>query len=127
VCLLEQLAGIVGQPSNQGIFTPDQAKAARRLLIENVRFFGPKSASDFLMGLGLANSLLALDVRLLNLLIDRWGFEPSWRDRVHRLSDYERLESCVIDLFCSSLEVEPVELDRLLFYGYPNLKGSKYV
>jgi|SRR5579871_1009498 len=123
VCLLDQLAADVGQPGDQGLFTPDQARVARRWLIQNVRFFGPKSAGDFLLGLGLADSLLALDVRLLNLLIDEWGFDPSWRDRVHRLNDYERLESSVIDLFCPALQIEPVELDRLLFYGYASLRS----
>jgi thermostable 8-oxoguanine DNA glycosylase len=120
--MLQRITEAVGEPGDQRLLTPDQARMARRLLIQNVRFFGPKSASDFLIGLGLADSLLALDVRLLNLLIDLWGFDPAWRDRVHRLDEYERLENTVVELFCPTLEVRPVELDRLLFYGYPSLK-----
>lgn len=125
VCLLDRITEVVGKPGDQGLLTLEQSRAARRLLIRNVQFFGPKSASDFLIGLGLVDCFLALDVRLLNLLIDQWGFDPVWRDRVHKLDEYEKLESEVIARFCNSLEIKPAELDRLLFYGYSALRKSK--
>lgn len=120
----DQIRDAVGPPDDEGVLTPAQAQAARRLLIREVHFFGPKSASDFLLGLGLADSLLAFDVRLLNLLIDLWGLDPVWRERVHHLDLYETLEAEVITLFCRPLEISPVALDRLLFYGYPALRKS---
>ena len=124
VCLLDGIREAVGTPSADGVLTLAQAKTARRLLIREVRFFGPKSASDFLLGLGLTDGLLAFDVRLLNLFIDLWGFDPSWRERVHRLDLYEALEAEIIERFCRPLDISPVALDRLLFYGYAGLRGS---
>jgi hypothetical protein len=124
VCLLNEIIAAVGEPDAQGLLNHQQARVARKLLIRNVRFFGPKSASDFLTGLGLVDTLLAFDVRLLNLLIDQWGYDPNWRACVHRLADYENLERTVTDMFCLPLQVKPAELDRLLFYGYASLKGS---
>ncbi|MCW3053022.1 MAG: N-glycosylase/DNA lyase [Chthonomonadales bacterium] len=124
VCLLDRIQEAVGAPGTDGLLTPEQTRLARRLLIREVRFFGPKSASDFLLGLGLADNLLAFDVRLLNLLIDFWDFDPAWRDRVHRLDLYEALETEIVERFCKPLDISPVALDRLLFYGYPELRKS---
>lgn len=127
VCLLDEITAAVGKPDVQGLLSHEQASLARQLLIRNVRFFGPKSASDFLTGLGLADTLLAFDVRLLNLLIDHWGYDAKWRARVNRLAEYEKLERVVTHTFCGALGVKPAELDRLLFYGYTSLKGSANV
>ncbi len=122
VCLLDQIEQAGGTPPPSGVLTAFQAKAARKLLIQNVAFFGPKSSSDFLLGLGLANSLLAFDVRILNLLVNLWGYDPSWRTTIHRLESYEQLEADVIERLCQPLGITPLELDRVLFYGYPHLK-----
>jgi hypothetical protein len=104
VCLLDRVRETVGTPVDDGVLTPEQAKEAR--------------------GLGLADSLLAFDVRLLNLLIGRWGLDPAWRNRMLRLHEYEELEAEISMLLCIPLRIRPVELDRLLFYGYPTLRRA---
>lgn len=122
VGLLDQLRSHVGDSGLDGMFSQIQAHEARRLLIRSLRFFGPKSASDFLLGLGLADSLLAFDTRILNLLIDGLGWEASWRSRVQRLSAYEELEAEVLERLARPLGLSGLHLDRLLFQRYPELR-----
>lgn len=122
VHLLAQLEQAVGDRGIGGLWPHAQACGARRVLIRNLQFFGPKSASDFLVGLGVADSLLALDVRLLNLLIDFLGWDPGCRQRVHSLARYEELEQQVVDTFCQPLGIRPAHLDRLLFSKYQDLR-----
>jgi hypothetical protein len=122
VPLRERLREQVGDPDERtGLWTPDQARSARRLLIQELHFFGPKSASDFLLGLGLADSLLAFDVRLLHLLIDDLGWSPDCRACVSRLADYEMLEARVLRVIGEPLGMTGLLLDRLLFQHYKEL------
>src|SRR5947209_7294582 len=82
-------------PAEDGVWVPEQARAARRVLIRELRFFGPKSASDYLLGLGVAECLLAFDVRILNLLVDCLGWNPRIRRQVATLRGYELVEQRV--------------------------------
>ena len=72
----------------------------------------------------MADSVLALDVRLLNLLVDFLGWDARCRRLVQRLADYERLEGQVVATFCKPLDMRPVHLDRLLFYQYRVLRSE---
>jgi hypothetical protein len=124
--LLDALRREVGTPAGaaDGVFSHAQACAARRLLVGGLSFFGPKSASDFLLGVGLADSLLAFDVRLLNLLVDHLGWDPAARRRVHALARYEELERDVIARLAEPLGWNGAELDRVLFYHYRALQRA---
>jgi hypothetical protein len=113
-----------GEPDDRGVFSHARACVARRLLVRSLSFFGPKSASDFLLGVGLADSLLAFDVRLLNLFVDCLGCEEGIRRQVHSLARYEELERKVMEWLAEPLGWNGAELDRVLFYHYADLKRA---
>jgi hypothetical protein len=120
--LLNNLRSHVGEPGSEGTFTREQARMARRLLIRHLRFFGPKSASDFLLGLGLADSLIAFDVRLLNLLVDNLGWSPACRRHVSSLPRYTELEEEVARTIAEPVGMNLLTLDRVLFHHYGELR-----
>lgn len=128
VHLLEGLRSEVGEPLEDGQFSHPQACAARSLLVGRLRFFGPKSASDFLLGLGLADSLLAFDVRLLNLMINHLGWNSSCRGEVGNLRRYEQLEAEVTQALCQPLGITPLHLDRLIDFcdRFRNTKRRRF-
>jgi hypothetical protein len=121
---LARLRRDVGEPDSRGLYPYEDARKARRLLIRELTFFGPKSASDFLIGVGLADSFLALDVRLLNLLVDYLGWDPGVRAKVHNLARYEEIERDAISKLAEPLGWTGAELDRVLFQHYAHLKQA---
>lgn len=120
VVILEHLCEEVGPPDTRGCWPAEQARAARRALVREVAFIGPKSASDFLLGLGLAEDLVALDVRILNLLVDGLGWVSTTR-QVGNLRAYEQVEAGVLEMLAQPNGLNGLALDRTMFHHYGEL------
>lgn len=115
----------IPQSLDQYTLNRKQAGQIRNLLIDNFRMIGPKSASNFLIGLGLTLDLIALDVRLLNLLINWKILHPQDRNRVPNINKYCLMEEQLYQQLCIPLGCTLMHLDQAMFNGYDELKGIR--
>jgi hypothetical protein len=122
VRIVNRLVEAVGEPAPGTYFSPEQARVARQILVRELRFFGPKSASDFLLGLGLTDAVIALDVRVLNLLVECLGWSPTCRQRIGDLRRYTDLEEQVARRIAEPAGLSLLAVDRAMFQHYGTLR-----
>lgn len=88
----------------------------------DMKYIKLKGARDLLIELGLASDVLALDVRILNLL-KALGTEPASNVTTSRAA-YRALESSVLADVCAPAGITGGNLDRILYRNYMEIKGD---
>lgn len=100
----------------------DDARARR--IISDLQFIKNKGARDFLCETGLGCDLLALDVRVLNIL-RALGATPA-KDVQTNAREYKKLQDELIDRVCNPAGITGAQLDRVLYRNYAEIMlGSR--
>jgi len=94
-------------------------------LMQHLSFMKSKSARDFLMGLGVNQNTLALDVRIANVMRYLKVEFPTPGD-LGKESIYRATEQVLIEQVCMPLNVQPLFFDRLLFQHESRIVRSEY-
>jgi hypothetical protein len=90
-------------------------KARIRYAAKQLEYIGDKSARDLLMELGLIRNSIALDVRIVKSLRNLGVNIP---DNYNDKKIYPEIEKEILENICKPLDLEGVELDRLLYNTY---------
>jgi hypothetical protein len=97
---------------------PDDAARVKRVR-KDLEYIGHKGARDFLIGLDLGRSLIAFDVRVLNVLEAAGVRAPV--DVQSNNDSYEQLQSALLESVCSPAKVTGAQFDRILYRNYAGL------
>lgn len=92
----------------------DDAIQTRDELIKRCRIFRLKSASDFMISVGLSHDVIALDTRIINILRDHFDYNLTPTQIQSSRRSYLSLEAALRE-FCREQNVSLALLDRLLF------------
>ncbi|RYZ83244.1 MAG: hypothetical protein EOP04_20345 [Proteobacteria bacterium] len=114
--LLEELSNWEGQDAE-----------LRRVdhLMQHLAFMKSKSARDFLMGLGMNQNTLALDIRIANVM-RHVGVAFPTPGALGKETFYRELELQIIEKLCHPLRILPLLFDRLLFQHEGRIIRSLY-
>ncbi len=94
-------------------------------LIERCPIFGLKSASDFMISIGLSHNVIALDTRVVGVFQKYFDYNLTPGQVQSKRNVYFSLESA-LRKFCQQKQVSLAFLDRLLF-NYSNLSVIELV
>jgi hypothetical protein len=97
-----------------------------RFLMENMKFMKNKSARDFLMGLGMNSSTIAIDIRIQNIFVHA-GIPFPLGNTLSSPKKYDELEQQIIQKICKRLTIEPVVFDRILYQNYSKILRFDYL
>jgi len=118
-CLTKNLNYFKHYPNEvKGFFTYVEGlneKDRIRYVAKELEYIGNKSARDLLMELGLIRNSIALDVRVVKSLRDVGINIP---DNYNDKKLYPEIEKDILEIICKPLDLEGVELDRLLYNTY---------
>lgn len=95
-------------------------------LMQHLKFMKHKSARDFLMGLGMNQSTLALDIRIQNIF-GHVGIAFPTASELGKASIYNETEKAIIEAICNPLKIEPLAFDRILFQHYAKILRYDYL
>jgi hypothetical protein len=95
-------------------------------LMQHLKFSKKKSASDYLMGIGMNRNTLALDIRIQNIF-RHMGVAFPGPELLARAKVYDHVEQQIIQKVCTPLGIEPVAFDRILFQNYRRIIRSDYL
>jgi thermostable 8-oxoguanine DNA glycosylase len=98
----------------QGLSHTDDGIQTRDELIKRCPIFRLKSASDFMIGVGLSHDVIALDTRVVGILQDYFGYNLNPAQVQSNRKVYFSLEEALRE-FCRGKGVSLALLDRLLF------------
>lgn len=94
--------------------TPPDFMKVRSELMERNPYFKLKSASDFMIVVGLSHDVIAFDTRVVGILNDYFGLNLNVNRVQGSKTIYESLESALRDA-CERLGISLAHLDRMLF------------
>jgi thermostable 8-oxoguanine DNA glycosylase len=98
----------------EGLSHKDNPGQTRDALMERCTIFRLKSASDFMISVGLSHDVIALDTRIVGMLQDHLGYNFTAAQMQSSPELYLSLESALRE-FCYEQDVSLAQLDRLLF------------
>lgn len=98
----------------EGLSHTDSAIETRDQLIKRCPVFGLKSASDFMIGVGLSHDVIALDTRILGILRKYLGYNLTLSHIQGHRQRYLSVEATLREV-CDQQGVSLALLDRLLF------------
>jgi thermostable 8-oxoguanine DNA glycosylase len=98
----------------RGLSHEGDAIQTRDELIRRNPIFGLKSASDFMISVGLSHDVIALDTRVVRVFRDHFGYKVSPQRTQTNQEIYLSLEATLRE-FCHEQGVSLALLDRLLF------------
>jgi thermostable 8-oxoguanine DNA glycosylase len=98
----------------QGLSHTDDAIRTRDELIKRCPIFRLKSASDFMIGVGLSHDVIALDTRIIGIFQAHFGYNLNPTQVQSNRKVYFSLEEALRE-FCRGKGVSLALLDRLLF------------
>jgi thermostable 8-oxoguanine DNA glycosylase len=108
-----------------GLSHNDNTDKTRETIMARSGIFGRKSASDFMISVGLSRDVIALDTRIVGVLRKSCGFKLSTGRIQASNSLYRRLES-ELRAVCQKCRTSLAQLDRLLF-KYSNMSALDWV
>lgn len=94
-------------------------------LMDNFLYLKNKSARDYLMGIGMNENTLAIDIRLRNIF-SLLGMDFPTIGKLGSRSVYRRMEEELICNVCAPLNVKPIVLDRILYQNYQRIMKKEY-
>ena len=97
---------------------PDDAARVKRIR-RDFEYIGHKGARDFLIGFDLGRSLIAFDVRVLNVLEAAGVKAPV--DVQSSNESYEQLQSALLETVCGPAKITGAQFDRILYRNYAGL------
>lgn len=111
--LLDRLAALdpIGLPSQERV---EREMRGRTVVRTAVKGFGSKSASDYLLEIGWANSLVAFDIRVMKC-VRRLGVPLSVQEVQGDSGLYGELERFLRDHVCPAYGITPKVLDRMFY------------
>jgi len=103
------------------------ANAERRrikYIMKIFKYFGSKSARDFLIGIGMVRQAIALDVRLQRVLRKVGIKVPVGIGSSEGL--YDKVEAELLDKVCKPLRISGAQFDRMIFGHYREIDAMKF-
>jgi len=98
----------------EGISHRDDPVAVRNTLIKRCPIFRLKSASDFMISVGLSHDVIALDTRIVGILRRHCEFDHK-AEQIQSSSGYYLSVESALRAFCREQQFSLALLDRLLF------------
>ncbi|MBL8678369.1 MAG: hypothetical protein JNK05_04350 [Myxococcales bacterium] len=97
---------------------PDDAARVKRIR-RDFEYIAHKGARDFLITFDLGRSLIAFDVRVLNVLEAAGVKAPA--DVQSNNESYEQLQSALLERVCGPAKITGAQFDRILYRNYAGL------
>ena len=97
---------------------PDDAARVKRVR-KDLEYIVHKGARDFLIGLDLGRSLIAFDVRVLNVLEAAGVNAPVDVQSNHE--SYEQLQKAILENVCAPAKITGAQFDRIIYRNYAGL------
>jgi hypothetical protein len=113
-------SGAKGYLQELARLSDDRSRVLR--VSRDLAYIKNKGARDFLIELDLGRSLLAFDVRVLNLLKAAGLEVPNGAQGNKRR--YEEIQDCLIELVCKPAGLTGAEFDRLLYRNYDTMHSE---
>ncbi len=103
---------------------PNAERRRVKYLMKIFKYFGSKSARDFLIGIGMIRQAIALDVRMQRVL-RKVGIElPVGIASSESL--YDRVEELVLEKVCKPLRISGAQFDRMIYRHYKEIDAMKF-
>jgi len=118
----DKLVAILGSPNVfkggrflllEGLSHKDDATQTRNDLIRRCPIFHLKSASDFMIGVGLSHDVIALDTRIIGIFRDHFGYNLTVNQIQSNPKYYFSLEAALGEI-CHEESIPLALIDRLL-------------
>ncbi|MFB0544104.1 MAG: hypothetical protein ACETVN_00185 [Asgard group archaeon] len=97
----------------------------RKELRKRNKYFKLKSASDFMINVGLSHDVMALDTRLVRILKDHFGLNIDVRKVQRNKKIYESIEEAIREA-CKEIGISLAHLDRI-FFKYSDKNAISFI